>query len=275
MKIDIKFIALLAIVCLLSLSAVSAADDAQADVTADTNDDIEIGDADTATNDTAASKVKTLERAANGVVINVADGDTIELDDDYELDKSIWINNKITLDGKGHTIDGKNSTRLVVTNTTDVILQNIVFKNGKAIQSTGKADSGAGILAKKGGITLINCTFISNKATDNGGAFYTEFGGNNIINCTFEDNTAAKTGGAIQINGNDNVIKNCIFTNNKATSTNGGAIAFAGSANNNNKITNNIFNGNSAGGDGGAIYLQYGNNNQVNDNKFIKNTYKP
>ena len=58
MKIDIKFIALLAIICLLSLSVASAADDAQADVTADANDDIEIGDADTATNDDASNTPK-------------------------------------------------------------------------------------------------------------------------------------------------------------------------------------------------------------------------
>jgi len=269
MKIDIKFIALLAIVCLLSLSAVSAADDAQADVATDTNDDIEIGDADTATNDTAASNVKTLERAANGVVINVADGDTIELDDDYELDKSIFIDNKITLDGKGHTLDGKNSVRIIAARTTDITLQNLVFKNGGFSQK----DSGAGVWAKEGHITIINCTFINNKA-DYGAAFYTEVGGNKITNCNFTNNTAAATGGAIQINGNDNVIENCIFTNNKATATNGGAIAFAGTANNNNKIIGNTFTKNIANGatsDGGAIYLQKGVNNQIKDNSFTEN----
>ncbi len=270
MKIDIKFIALLAIICLLSLSVVSAADDAQADVTADANDDIEIGDADTATNDTAASNAKPLERAANGVVINVADGDIVELDDDYELDKSIYIDNKITLDGKGHTLDGKNSVRIIAARTTDITLQNIIFKNGGFSQK----DSGAGVWAKEGGITIINCTFINNEATDYGGAIYSPLGGNTIINCTFESNTAAQSGGAINFNANGNTIINNTFKNNIATANNGGALTITGqNTAGQNIIKGNTFENNKASkADAGALYLDKTNGDEISDNVFIKNS---
>lgn len=287
MKIDIKFIALLAIICLLSLSVASAADDAQADVIADANDDIEIGDADTATNDDAASNAKTLDDVyttdKNKIDDSkgVNDGDTIVLDKDYDLEKTIVIDKKITFDGKGHTLNGNNKVRLVQVRTNDVTLQNINFENGY-VDVNG--DSGAAILPmlkhtdtntnEYFSLKIINCTFNNNQAKY-GGALYTQIGGNEIINCTFKDNTATETGGAIQINGNDNLIENCIFTNNKATAKNGGAIAFIDdNANNNNKIIGNTFTGNTAiskDRDGGAIFLQKGVNTQIIGNTFTSN----
>jgi len=281
MKIDIKFIALLAIICLLSLSVVSAADDAQTDVTADANDDIEIGDADTATNDDASSTPKTTTDLKN-LITSASDGDTIELDSDFETGTVVKIDKKITIDGKDHTIDGKTTDRIFTVWSSDVTLKNIVFKNGKAIQLDGKADSGGAIvvMSSKGGsaITIINCTFKNNVATDNGGAFYCAIGGHTFRNCTFEDNIAAKSGGAININGNGNTIENCIFKNNYAAERNGGAITITSDpkTTSTNIIKGSYFENNQAQGktfaDGGAIYISNGTNDQITNNEFIKNS---
>lgn len=281
MKIDIKFIALLAIVCLLSLSVVSAADDAQADVAADANDDIEIGDADTATNDDTSNTPKD-GTELQAMIKSASAGDKIKLDSDYAIGSTVVIHNGetkiddeqhprngLTIDGQNHKLDGKN-VRILAVRTTDVTLQNIVFENGYLADT----DSGAAVWTKEGSITIINCTFINNKATY-GGAFYGTIGNNHIINCTFKDNTATGTGGAIQINGNNNIIENSTFTNNKATNKNGGAIAFVDdNANNNNKIIGNTFTGNTAIGkdrDGGAIFLQKGVDTQIIGNTFTSN----
>ncbi|MBR6994167.1 MAG: right-handed parallel beta-helix repeat-containing protein [Methanobrevibacter sp.] len=279
MKINIKFIALLAIICLLSLSAVSADGDNQTD-TGDlpATDDADNGmvnndDAGQETDGGESNIQKTLDEVLKGNKISAAnnngveDGDTIVLDKDYDLDATICIDNKITLDGQGHTLNGKNTVRVIAARTTDVTLQNIIFKNGQS-------DSGAGVWAKEGSITLINCTFINNKATGYGGAFYSPLSGNTIINCIFENNTAAQSGGALNINNNENTLINNTFKNNVATSKNGGAIAITGqNTAGQNIIKGNTFENNKATkGDAGALYLDKTNGDEISDNIFIKNT---
>ena len=138
MKINIKFIALLAIICLLSLSAVSADGDNQTD-TGDlpATDDADNGvvnddDADQTTDEGESNTQKTLDDVLKGNKISaennngVEDGDIIVLDKDYDLDATICIDSKITLDGQGHTLNGKNTVRAIAARTTDVTLQNIM-----------------------------------------------------------------------------------------------------------------------------------------------------
>ena len=279
MKINFKIVSLLVIICLLSLSAVSASDDNQTDVAdlqaTDDVDNIQIDDAEEQLADTATATGTYDE--LKSMITSASDGDTIDLQMDYDTGTVIVIDQKITIDGKNHKIDGKNSDRIFQIKTTGVTLQNIIFENG----NKENGDSGGAILPMKDGntkeyvsVTLINCSFINNKATY-GGAFYTLAGGNTIINCTFEGNTAT-TGGAISINGDDNIIENTAFTNNKATNGNGGAIVFADdTSNKNNKIIGNTFTGNSAAGkDGGALYLQHGSADQIKDNTFTSNSAK-
>lgn len=268
MKIKFKIIALLSIILLLSISYVYASEDTQADTanlqTTDDFDNIKIND---------ANEINTTKTRAdfNSLIKDASDGDTIELDSDYDIGQVVAIDKKITLDGKGHTLDGKNTDRILTVKSTDITLQNIVFKNAKTSEAGGAIFINVG--QGGGAITIKNCTFIDNQA-QHGSALYTSVGGNEIINCTFSNNIATQSGGAISINGNNNIIKNNIFTNNKATSGNGGAIVFAGNENKNNNIIGNTFTGNSAGGDGGAFYLQKGSGDQISDNQFIRNTAK-
>ena len=284
MKMNFKIISLLFIICLMSISIVSATEDVQADATdlqaADDVDNV-IADDDTgqATNDTeptnndAPAEPQQFQEL-QAMIKSAKAGSTIYLNCDYyySSEKCISIDKSVTIDGNGHTLDGKKTERILAVRHSDVILQNIVFKNGKS-------DSGAAILGRNGGtkedfsVTIINCTFINNVASDNGGAFYSQTGKQKFINCTFDSNSA-KSGGAISINGDNNIIKDCTFTKNKASGTNGGAIVFSGKSNKNNKITGNTFTENTAAGDGGAIYLQYGNADQIIGNTFNKNSAK-
>ncbi|WP_298521426.1 Ig-like domain repeat protein [uncultured Methanobrevibacter sp.] len=133
--------------------------------------------------------------------------------DDDEITKGILINKNITIDGKGHTIDAKEMTRIFNVQALNVTFKNIIFANGKG--NLGYDDGG-----NPGGAIYYNL--------DNTDAI--EF---NVDNCTFVNNTAYKDnfeqkyqGGAIYIKANEGTynIKNCAFINNNALGDNGGAI---------------------------------------------------
>ena len=175
-------------------------------------------------------------------LIDTAVGDTVELNRNYtfiegvdSLTNGISITRDITIDGKGHTIDGSNLARIFSITTNGVTLKNINFVNGYA-------SHGGAIYNNVGsGFKLINCTFENNVAYNNpGAAVYTYSNGvNDFINCTFIGNkitaSSQKNGGAIYVyeySGKNNFI-GCTFINNTATGY-GGAIATA----NGNAITN-------------------------------------
>lgn len=166
-------------------------------------------------------------------LIDTAVGDTVELNRNYtfiegvdSLTNGISITRDITIDGKGHTIDGSNLARIFSITTNGVTLKNINFVNGYASHG-GAIYNNAG-----SGFKLINCTFENNTANnEHGGAIYTYSKGvNDFINCTFIGNkitaSSQRHGGAIYVNevsGQNNFI-GCTFINNTAT-RNGGAIA--------------------------------------------------
>ncbi len=243
MKTNFKAVSLLLIICLLSISVVSATEDVQTDIQSidDVDDAVTMDYTDQTLSDDAPANTQT-PLDLNTLIGGATAGDTIKLESDYEIEKVIAIDKEVTIDGQGHTINAKESDRIFVVRDPNVIFKNIIFKEGYK-------DSGGAILgmdSNKSGVslTIINCTFINNKAT-HGGAIYTTASGNTIINCTFDSNTAiTQSGGAIIINGNDNTIINNTFKNNMA---------------NNN---------------GGAIYLENGNGSQIENNVFIKNSAK-
>lgn len=155
---------------------------------------------------------------------------------------SVVIPKSLTIDGQGHTIDGKNAkTIFTISSVSDITLKNIIFKNG---YSTGN-----------GGVI------------NGGGAHNLQ-----IINCTFKDSVAPTHGGAIFLSQSNNVvIDSCDFINNAANetfSTRGGAIYWiypqGGTLTNCNFIKNTAHYG-------GAVYIEYANglhqyNNRYNDN---------
>ena len=214
------------------------------------------------------------------------DNSTIYLDTDYAYENTtvfngIVIDRNLTLDGKGHKIDGKNLARIFyVTSDAAVTFNNITFINGHAEGS----QYGGAILAEsedkvkathcefrdniayRGGavcrVDCYKCYFVSNKADNGkeyayGGAIYS----GDAVNCTFMSNEA-KYGGAIY----DGDAVNSEFRGNKAMF--GGAISGC-------YAINCIFESNDASSSGGAIYqgnaedCHFEHNTAVNDGGAI------
>ena len=179
--------------------------------------------------------------------INGNNNSTIYLSNNYKYNSAsdgkfkngIPISRNLTIYGNGVTLDGSNMARIFnVTNTTfNVKFYDIHFINGNS---------------KYGGAiyrgNAYNCTFTKNSA--HGGAIYS----GNAYNCTFNENTA-DYGGAIYY-GN---AYNCTFNENTAL-VDGGAI-HQGNA------INCTFNENTALGDGGAIWIGEASYCTFNNNK--------
>ena len=183
----------------------------------------------------------------------------------------IGIQKQFTIDGNGHTINGKNTARTFFIDADNVILKNIIFINGNA-----KGNGGGVLLIRASNTVIENCTFKNSKDEYGGAIYITEktkvdnkaITGTKINNCKFESNTAEKGGGAIYALGKGNTITNSKFTSNKANAM-GGAVQIA---NNNNKIINNTFTSNSAKTEAGALALMYCSNQEIEGNTFTKNT---
>ena len=190
--------------------------------------------------------------------------DTIKLEDDYTNDGTITadgitISKAITIDGKGHTLDAKGSSRIFKINAENVTLKNIIFKNGHG-------NNGGAIQWMNTKGVAANCTFI-NCSAKNGGSVYWN-GENGMINTsTFDHSTATSNGGAIYWNANNGEIANSIFTNSYAQ--NGGAVYVP--ENRNVEIKSSIFDSNIAEEESGAVY-----GGTVDDDcTFKNNTYTP
>ena len=219
------------------------------------------------------------------VIIPKEHSNTLVLKQDIRpIDKKIIIkitNGKdIIIDGQGHTIDLKGSSKhdhYFVVKSGNVIFKNINFINvynkdsdkGGAISFEDKAigtiinctfkncwaeDYGGAIADRTGNkLTLINSTFIGNKASDDdGGAIFCK-GPMYAEGCIFENNHADDYGGAIDIESDKpSTFKKCIFKSNCAGDDNGGAIFSKGLLN----IEDCLFNSNKAKCDGGAIFCK-------------------
>ncbi|WP_410319396.1 hypothetical protein, partial [Methanobrevibacter sp.] len=206
---------------LLTLSVVSAADNATNDVISleESKDIISIEKTQTI----GQSEESKLMGPDNGTftdlqrkIDNANASSTILLENNYKyndgFDKNgIKITKNLTIDGGGNQIDGDKEGRIFnVLNDSFVIFKNINFVNGKT-------DGEGGAIWNNGAksITAINCTFNNNHVESHGGAIY----GGDAVNCTFTDNKAEDDGGAIFKGG----AINCTFIGNKADD-HGGAI---------------------------------------------------
>lgn len=123
--------------------------------------------------------------------------DSIVLTQDYAFDNStdedyysgIEIEKvNFSLNGNGHTIDGKSQAKIF-----DISGYNITISNLKLINAN--CDDEGGAISSRGNITLVNITFENNHAKD-GGAIFSS-GNVNIINSTFIANSA-NIGGALK-----------------------------------------------------------------------------
>lgn len=105
---------------------------------------------------------------------------------DADFEKGIKINNNITIDGAGFTIDGIGQARIFDVHSDGVTLTNITFVNAK-FRSYGGAIYWDGNDGK-----IIACSFSNNQALSGSAAVW--YGNRGmVINCTFINNTAGSS----------------------------------------------------------------------------------
>lgn len=147
-------------------------------------------------------------------------GSTVYLEGTYMGDGSpITIEKRITIEGRNGVacLDADGNSRIFEISASNVVLKNILFKNGYVSD-----DNGGAIYFNNGNHNLDNCYFEENTATD-GGAIYNYGAAVTVSNSQFNGNYARDDGGAICNYGNSMSLTNCRFEDNKATDD-GGAI---------------------------------------------------
>ncbi|WP_405309616.1 hypothetical protein [Methanobrevibacter sp.] len=214
--INKKFIMLaILIVCLLTVSAVSAADNATEDIigTDDTKDVVSSKDDEVM----SAGETQILEKenadvlSSNGtsfgdlanLINNAEKGSTITLDRDYINDDGyskygIVIDKDLNIEGAGHTIDGNGKSRMFkIPQGVHVVITNLRFQNGHV----DDYEDGGGAIYVQDYLKVINCTFYNNSHKSNGGAIasYEESGEKIAINCNFTNNHADMDGALCRI----------------------------------------------------------------------------
>ena len=251
MKKSMKIIPLLVMIFLVSLSYACAADAdgnnlTDSDVLTGNDDDMAISQANNEeivkSTNVSSKTFSDLSKEIN----KVEEGSEIILTEDCEYDSNITfegiaIKKQLTINGNGHTINGKDSARAFFIDANNVVLKNINFINGNS-----RAHGGGTLLIRASNTVIENCTFKNSKDIYGGAIYMTahtksglfqEVKGTKISNCKFESNTAEKGGGAIFALSKENTITNCEFKSNRASI--GGAVQIGNS--NNNKITKNNF----------------------------------
>ncbi len=272
------------IVCILSISAISATENTSKEVTTNSkeysletvnhhyddvshsNENVEFKEKENNNEQSKSETDKTTSENENplsftdlNTTINGDGNSTIYLSHNYTYNNAtdsaftsgIRISRDLTVYGNGVTLDGNNLARIfqVTDSSLNVNFYNINFINGKA-------DRGGAIYEGN----AYNCNFTGNTAEYYGGAIYV----GNAYNCTFTGNNATDRGGAIAygnaynctftgniaseggaISGGVNAY-NCNFSGNNATDR-GGATAYA-------NAYNCTFTGNTAGNNGGAMH---------------------
>lgn len=193
----------------------------------------------------------------------------INLSQDYKYDPSsdnkdgisIW-NKYVTINAKGHTLDGDNLARIFkLSGTATLVLNDAIIKNGFSEQYGGAIYSSYKLILNN--VTFINNNLKSDLVSQDGGAIYLDStsaaSSITIKNCTFVNNSATGCGGAIATNYNSGLgryilnISDTLFENNLANSSHGlgGAVYATGV-----HLDNVTFIGNKAGygtGGGGAV----------------------
>ena len=203
----------------------------------------------------------TLEKLIDGC------NDTLTLTKDYTFNPltdvglkiGIIINENITIDGAGFTLNGSNLASIFFVESNNLTIKNITFINGNYSDAMGGAIYWDGDNGQ-----LTDCTFINNHAKEGGAVLWLGENGT-ISNSKFINNTAEEGGAVYYKNNARNCeINNCVFTQNNATEY-GGAI--------NSKVNLTViesqFNNNYAGNSAGAI-----NNNEnltVKNSNFTQN----
>ncbi|MBO5682178.1 MAG: hypothetical protein J6T08_10755, partial [Lentisphaeria bacterium] len=193
-----------------------------------------------ATNNLASSGT-TLGAQAGGGAIGFATGSLTILNSTFDGNKTTNASGGVKTGGA-----------VWIGNNTDVTIKNSTFKNNTLTANKTNQYGGGGaiyVYGDNGSVTIEESTFSNNHAQDNGGAIRVE--GKRTVTITdtkFFDNTSELSGGAIYG-------KSASFVIQKSTSTD---------------AENTIFSGNTAGSNGGAIYLHEGST-AITDYVFDEN----
>jgi predicted outer membrane repeat protein len=149
---------------------------------------------------------------------------------------------------------GENSYNVVTGSDTDptAVLNGFTITAGNADGSYPQ-NEGAGMLNSHGSPTVVDCTFLNNRASFSGGAFEGDWCDSTLNGCVFRGNLSEK-GGAIHFSWSDDPqLTECTFESNATTGPgNGGAVYFESTPAA--TLTGCVFSDNSAVGFGGAVY---------------------
>lgn len=151
----------------------------------------------------------------------VLDGD-ISLED-YEADYyeggiDLDIDN-LVIDGRGHTIDASDKSRIFLITGHNIKLKNIIFKNGLSHNSYDNLENSSGGVLKINhahDVTIENCEFKDNSSERNGGAIHNRGGDLTISESTLAQNSANFMGGVIYNDNGSVAIVDCTLLENNA-----------------------------------------------------------
>ena len=228
----------------------------------------------------ADNETSALFNQLNVEINQTAEHETLILEKDYKHgddNANITITKSITIDGKGHTIDGDKKGRIFYIAADNVTLKNINFVNGKALGLYHNLTyiGGGAIYWSGANGKLINCTFKNNEAT---GLLYDPYsepdkvidegdGITTIIHIERPMGASTNRGGAIVWTGDNAFIDTCDFISNHVNYPNAGGAIYARA--NNFKIHSSKFKYNSAFY--GHAICYFGDNLTVDSSTFYNN----
>ena len=249
--------------------------------------DMEVEDYDSIA--TFKALVDLIENAPEGSVLNLTKNYIYVLGSN----EGIQINKPITINGKGHTLNGNKLSRIFNVYANNVVLKDIILinacikDNGGAIIWSGNdglinscnfvncsnlinprkdSYSGGAICLTGTNMNISYCNFTDNKAWDGASiAIYYSALNSYISCCNFINNFAQYRSGAISVHGDNHKFLNCNFINNTAENMAGVIEAYGDSI----ELKDCLFLNNS-GDDTGAVMLD-GYDNHIYGCNFTNN----
>jgi parallel beta-helix repeat protein len=179
-----------------------------------------------------------------------------------------WNNDFSSVVGKSE-LDGNNDLYHVVmiTNVTNVRLENLVIRKGNA-NGSDPDDRGGGIYVSNVSYLVIESSVVisNNNANNYGGGLYLDRSPNTTISGSVYGNSAAYGGGLYLDRLPNTTISGSVYGN-RANNDGGGLYL---SVSPNTMISGSVY-GNSAIYDGGGVYLWYSTNNTINGSVYSNN----
>ena len=200
------------LVSLLTVSAVSAADNATSDVLSVNETTEEVVSVDNDNHEILKENEPGTFTDLKNEIDN-ADGQ-LNLNRDYYHADSVYevamikISKSIIINGNGHTLNGNDNFGIFYITASDVVLNNIYFVNFSERDSSGGA-----IELYASNCVLSNCSFVDCHAGRYGGAISFDGDNNAIYDCSFINCSANMSGGAVFWSGDYGVLSGCKFVN--------------------------------------------------------------